>query len=97
MKKLLSLILALTMILSLAACGFGEPAATEAPKTDAPAAEAPATAEAKELEGEITFWHSFTQGPRMEKIQAAADAFMAEHKEIEVPSIKQPEFLLYAA
>lgn len=27
------------------------------------------------LEGEITFWHSFTQGPRLETIQAAADAF----------------------
>ena len=84
MKKLLSLILALAMVLSLAACGSSEPAATEAPKADVPAANAPAADEAKELEGEITFWHSFTQGPRMEKIQAAADAFMTEHPKVKI-------------
>ena len=27
----------------------------------------------KELKGEITFWHSFSQGPKMEKIQKAAE------------------------
>lgn len=37
-----------------------------------------------ELEGEITFWHSFTQGPRLETIQAAADAFMAEHPKVKI-------------
>lgn len=43
MKKLLALLLALVMVLSLTACGGNEaPAATEAPKADAPAAtEAP--------------------------------------------------------
>lgn len=33
----------------------------------------------QQLEGEITFWHSFTQGPRMEKIQAISDSFMKEN------------------
>ena len=42
MKKLIALLLALAMVLSLAACGASEPAATEALKADAPAAEAPA-------------------------------------------------------
>ena len=44
MKKIIALLLALAMVLSLAACGASEaPAATEAPKADAPAAtEAPA-------------------------------------------------------
>ena len=43
MKKIIALLLALAMVLSLAACGGkSEPAATEAPKADAPAAEAPA-------------------------------------------------------
>ena len=45
MKKIIVLLLALAMALSLAACGASEPAATEAPKADAPAApatEAPA-------------------------------------------------------
>ena len=39
MKKMLSLLLALVMVLSLAACGASNPPATEAPKTDTPAAE----------------------------------------------------------
>ena len=38
MKKLIAMLLALAMVLSLAACGSSEPAATEAPKADAPAA-----------------------------------------------------------
>ena len=38
MKKLTAMLLALAMVLSLAACGSSEPAATEAPKADAPAA-----------------------------------------------------------
>ena len=47
MKKFLSILLALAMVLALAACGASEPApaATEAPATEAPAAEAPAAAE----------------------------------------------------
>lgn len=32
-----------------------------------------------DLAGEITFWHSFTQGARLDTIQAAADDFVAEH------------------
>ena len=44
MKKIIALLLALAMAMSLAACGAkSEPAVTEAPKTDAPAVEAPAT------------------------------------------------------
>ena len=47
MKKMLSLLLALVMVLSLAACGASDTPATEAPKTDAPAAEAPKAEEPK--------------------------------------------------
>ena len=45
MKKIIALLLALVMVMSLAACGGSSaPAATEAPKAEAPAAtEAPAT------------------------------------------------------
>ena len=43
MKKILSLLLVLVMVLSLCACGnSSQPAATEAPAAEAPAAEAPA-------------------------------------------------------
>ena len=56
MKKLMAMLLALVMVLSLAACGgnTAAPAATEAPKADAPAAEpaAPATEAAAE-EGKV--------------------------------------------
>ena len=37
-----------------------------------------------ELEGDIVFWHSFAQGPRMEKIQAAADEFMELHPKVNI-------------
>ena len=52
MKKMLSLLLALVMVLSLAACGASNTPATEAPKaddakTDAPATEAPKAEDAK--------------------------------------------------
>ena len=46
MKKLISLLLVLVMVLGLAACGASKPAATEAPETEAPAVEAPAATEA---------------------------------------------------
>ena len=45
MKKFLSILLALAMVLALAACGASEPA----PAADAPAAEAPAAPAEKEL------------------------------------------------
>ncbi|MDO5068158.1 MAG: sugar ABC transporter substrate-binding protein [Propionibacteriaceae bacterium] len=37
-----------------------------------------------ELSGEITFWHSFTQGPRLETIQQAADSFTAKHPDVSI-------------
>ena len=47
MKKLVTLLLALAMVLGLVACGGSSaPAATEAPAADAPAADAPAATEA---------------------------------------------------
>ena len=48
MKKMLSLLLALVMVLSLAACGASDTPATEAPKTDAPAAETTEAPKAEE-------------------------------------------------
>lgn len=38
----------------------------------------------EELSGEITFWHSFTQGARMDAIQAAADSFMEMHPDVKI-------------
>ena len=55
MKKLMAMLLALVMVLSLAACGgnTAAPAATEAPKADAPAADAAPATEAAAEEGKV--------------------------------------------
>lgn len=74
-KRLLAILLALVMLLSLTACGGTD----ETTETQAPAGgnETAAAEEApQELSGEITFWHCFTQGARMEAIEAAAATFM---------------------
>lgn len=79
-KKILALVLALVMCLSLIACGGETAAETKAPVSNNDAAQTPADNSGEEapaaLEGEITFWHCFTQGARMEAIDAAAAAFM---------------------
>ena len=74
MKKLIAMLLALVMVLSLAACGGSEPApaATEAPAPAPAATEAPTEAPKSELGTkpvEIVFWHCASDdvGPLMEK------------------------------
>ena len=53
----------------------------EESKNEEPAATTTADGE---LEGDITFWHSFTQGPRLETIQKAADEFMEENPKVNI-------------
>lgn len=55
MKKLIALLLVLSMALALAACGSSAPAATEAPKADAPAAAVTEAIEAVVEEGEVPY------------------------------------------
>ncbi|QIM62363.1 sugar ABC transporter substrate-binding protein [Pasteurellaceae bacterium Orientalotternb1] len=38
----------------------------------------------QELVGNITFWHSFTQGPRLEVIQKAAQEFEQKHPKVKI-------------
>ena len=54
MKKIMSLLLALAMVLSLAACGSSEAPAADAPAAEAPAAEAPAATNPDEIADEMT-------------------------------------------
>ena len=76
-KRFLSGLLAAVLAASsLAACGGGKNTKTNEADTQ--------TEEAKELDGEITFWHSFTQGPRLEVIQKAADNFMQENPKVKI-------------
>jgi multiple sugar transport system substrate-binding protein len=86
-KKILSLVLSLLMLLSVfTACGTqaGEPNDTAtAPASSAPA-QSEGSSEPAKLSGDIIFWHSFTQGPRMETLQSAADAFMKQNPGVKI-------------
>lgn len=90
MKKALSLLLACAMLFALlTACGGpsgGGSTPTPAPATTTPDGDTPDTPDAPDapLEGEITFWHSFSQGPRLETIQAAADSFVAANPGVKI-------------
>ena len=80
MKKAIATLLAAGLAASLlAGCGGTDTSAAPAGDTAGTAAEAEGP-----LEGEITFWHSFTQGARMDAIQKAADAFMAENPGVKI-------------
>ncbi len=46
--------------------------------------EQPAAAASGELNGEITFWHSFTQGGRLDSIQNSANKFMEIHPNVKI-------------
>lgn len=80
MKRVISLLLALLMLTAcLTGCGNG---ASQNSDTSSSTNDPVSTSD--ELEGEITFWHSFTQGTRLETIQAAADAFMKDHPKVKI-------------
>lgn len=79
MKKLLSVPLAAALSLSLlVGCGGGSNPDSGSPTPPAD------TSQPGELSGEITFWHSFTQGARMEAVQAAANQFMADNPGVKI-------------
>ena len=72
-KKTLSVLLAALMVASMAAgCGKGSGGAGGSSENDG------------ELKGDITFWHSFTQGGRMDVIQEAAEKFMKENPDVNI-------------
>lgn len=86
MKKAISLLLVMVMLIGcLAGCGkqpqSNDVSTSNAANTESDSASVGST---DELEGEITFWHSFTQGPRLETIQSAADAFMKDHPKVKI-------------
>ena len=75
------LYLLLVSILILASCGQKDETETSNKNSN-------------ELEGEITFWHSFTQGPRKEYIEKKAEVFMKKHPKvkIKIETFAWPEF-----
>lgn len=78
-KKLICMLLAAVMCMSVfAGCGGNGNTATKDPNEQSTAGEN------EKLEGEITFWHSFTQGSRLKTLQAAADSFMEANPGVKI-------------
>lgn len=77
-KKLLSTILCTVVMTTMfVGCGSGK-------VKDADTVNNTSSEVSGELEGEITFWHSFTQGQRLDVIQKAADEFTKEHPKVKI-------------
>lgn len=77
MKRKLALLLAgILTVGSLVGCGGNS--GKETAKNES------SVNEDGELEGDITFWHSFTQGPRLETIQKVADQFMKDNPKVNI-------------
>lgn len=77
-KRLLSAILCTAMVATMfVGCGDRKDEGSNAtPDTN--------VSEVSELDGEITFWHSFTQGKRLDVIQKVADEFMQENPKVKI-------------
>ena len=85
MKRALTLLLASLMLMGcLTSCGSSSNPDKPNPGSTSGNSGTSAPTGDQELEGEITFWHSFTQGPRLETIQAAADAFMKDNPKVKI-------------
>ena len=97
MKKLLSLLLALAMVLALVACGNSTPAATEAPAAKAPAAdaaEAPAADENALVDADGNAFHvGIVTGSvsQSEDDRRGAEAFQAKYGEENVTLAIYPD------
>ncbi len=85
------LIIAVLMTALIAGCGnapattTAQPATSAAATTTAAAATTAAATTAKpKLSGNITFWHSFTQGGRMTSIQQSADDFTKANPDVKI-------------
>lgn len=87
-KRLIEFVLCVTMLITmLVGCGSKKTESTETTtqSTETTTVDEKEKAEVpNELEGEITFWHSFTQGPRLEVIQQAADDFVKEYPKVKI-------------
>lgn len=89
MKKWTAFLMVITFCLvNLAGCGnvSGPTQTPAAPDTeqDGTAVERQEADVNQPLKGDITFWHSFVNGPRLESIQKAANEFMAENPGVNI-------------
>ena len=88
MKRLyfvVSVLVALSMLLSACGAPATEAPAVEAPAaTEAPAAEAPAATEAPAEKVTVTWWHITTKDPGLTDWQKMADDYMAAHPNVSI-------------
>lgn len=70
MKKIAKILLTVIMVFSLTACGNTTP-------NDEVAVD-------ESLSGEVTFWHSFTQGARMEAVERAITKFEKKYPNVKI-------------
>lgn len=88
MRKGLALLLAGMMLTSTLLTGCGgkdaQTAGTPAGGANAAGEAAGAAGGDGKLAGEITFWHSFTQGARLDVIQETADQFMKDNPDVKI-------------
>lgn len=75
MKRKLVMLMAGVLLVSGLMIGCG---------SDQKPADQQSSGETEELKGDITFWHSFTQGPRLEVIQKTAEQFMEDNPGVNI-------------
>ena len=84
MKKVLALILALALVLTVFA-GCNAAPSSEAGGSSAPAGGSSAPASGKQLTGKVVYWSMYNEGePEAMAIQKAAELFMADYPDCEV-------------
>ena len=88
LKKLMSLFLAGTMMLSMAACG-GNDASTEAAKE--PGETTAAEPEASDEEITLTFWHIWPDAEMNEIVENYIDIFEEEHPNVTIEAVATQE------
>ena len=84
MKKLIALLLAAVMTLSMTACGAAEAPATEAPKAETPATEAPATEAPAAEAAEPVELIVFAAASMTETLTTLGNQYMADHPEVTI-------------
>lgn len=86
-KRLIGILCSLAMVTLAVGCGGSSDTASSsdssASSDSSTGSESAGDANA-ELEGDITFWHSFTQGARLDSIQATADQFMVDNPKVSI-------------
>lgn len=85
MKRVAFLLLALLAALGTTACGGeGDVRSTEGAGNTESAINTENVVADESLEGEITFWHSFTQGARMEALESAIARFEDKYPNVKI-------------